>query len=249
MTPTYDEGDNIEEFLRRTRAAVPDADILVVDDQSPDGTADIADRVGAEIGNVHVLRRPGKQGLGTAYRAGFGYALAEGYDAVCYLDADLSHDPGALPTLLARFAADEADLVVGSRYVPGGSIPSWTWLRRAVSRLGNEYARFLLGMPVRDSTSGYRVYRATALAAIDYATTRADGYAFQIEMAYRIWSVGGRVAESPIAFTDRVRGTSKMSFRIAGEALVLVTGWAIRDRVLRRGRPAAVPVAPTAGPE
>ena len=240
MTPTYDEGDNIEEFLRRTRAAVPDADILVVDDHSPDGTADIADRVGAEIGNVHVLRRPGKQGLGTAYRAGFGYALAEGYDAVCYLDADLSHDPGALPTLLARFAADEADLVVGSRYVPGGSIPSWTWLRRAVSRLGNEYARFLLGMPVRDSTSGYRVYRATALAAIDYATTRADGYAFQIEMAYRICSLGGRVSETPIAFTDRVRGTSKMSLRIAGEALGLVTWWALRDRFRRWARPAPV---------
>jgi glycosyltransferase involved in cell wall biosynthesis len=233
MTPTYDEGENIEDFLRRTRAAVPEADILVVDDASPDGTADIAERVGAEVANVHVLRRSAKEGLGTAYRAGFGFALAQGYDVVCYLDADLSHDPGALPALLARFDADDADLVVGSRYVPGGSIPSWTWLRRAVSRLGNEYARALLGMPVRDSTSGYRVYRASALRAIDYATTRADGYGFQIEMAYRIWSLGGRVSESPIAFTDRVRGTSKMSFTIAGEALALVTWWAVRDRSRR----------------
>ena len=232
MTPTYDEGANIEEFLRRTRAALPDADVLVIDDGSPDGTADLAERLGAKLGRVQVLRRPTKDGLGTAYRAGFARALDDGYDLVCYLDADLSHDPAALPALVARAEADRADLVIGSRYVPGGSIPSWTWLRRAVSRLGNDYARLLLGMPVADSTSGYRVYRATALREIDASTTRADGYAFQIEMAFRIWRRSRRVSEVPIAFTDRVRGQSKMSFVIAGEALLLVTGWAVRARVL-----------------
>jgi dolichol-phosphate mannosyltransferase len=233
MTPTFDEGDNIAEFLHRTRAALPDADILVVDDGSPDGTADIVEGLAPSIGDVRVLRRRDKQGLGTAYRAGFAVGLAESYDVICCLDADLSHDPAALPSLVARLVHEDADLVIGSRYVPGGSIPSWTWPRRAVSRLGNEYASAVLGLPVRDSTSGYRAYRARAVGSIDVASTRADGYGFQIEMAYRIWVAGGRVLEVPIAFTDRMRGTSKMSFSIAGEALALVTWWALRDRTRR----------------
>lgn len=229
-TPTYCERDNIEEFLERTRRAVPDADVLVIDDRSPDGTADVVEAVGVRLGRIHVLRRGVKQGLGTAYRAGFEYALERGYDIVCCLDADLSHDPAVLPTLIGRLADDDLDLVIGSRYVPGGTIPSWTWIRRAVSRFGNLYARVALGLPVRDSTSGYRAYRTTALRAAHGTTTRANGYAFQVEMAYRIWRLRRRVAEVPIAFVDRMRGDSKMSFRIAGEALVLVTWWAVVDR-------------------
>ncbi|MGH9031297.1 MAG: glycosyltransferase, partial [Acidimicrobiia bacterium] len=157
VTPTYIEAENIEEFLRRARAAVPDADVLVVDDNSPDGTADIAERVGAELGRVEVLRRPRKAGLGTAYRAGFTVGIERGYDLLVQIDADLSHDPAALPTLL-RELDQGADLAIGSRYVAGGSIPHWPWFRRALSRYGNRYASFVLGTGIADGTSGYRAY-------------------------------------------------------------------------------------------
>lgn len=229
ITPTYCEGQNLEEFLVRTRAAVT-ADILVVDDGSPDGTADLAEALDAQVGGVRVLRRTAKEGLGAAYRAGFGWALGEDYDVVCCLDADLSHDPGSLPRLIALVSDEGADLAIGSRYTPGGSVPTWTWSRRAVSKVGNVYARYLLGLPVGDSTSGFRAYRADALRAVDCCDTRANGYAFQIEMAYRVWQLHNRVVEAPITFVDRVRGDSKMSMRIAGEALALVTWWAVRDR-------------------
>jgi glycosyltransferase involved in cell wall biosynthesis len=184
---------------------------------------------------VTVLRRPRKAGLGSAYRAGFRRGLAEGYDVMVEMDADLSHDPAALPELLA-VVEHGADLAIGSRYVPGGSIPNWSFHRRLLSRSGNRYAAVVLGLAVRDATSGYRVYRAAVVKDIAMETVRADGYGFQIEMAYRVAQVGGRIVEVPIAFTDRVRGTSKMSGRIVVEALVLVTWWAIRDRILRRGR-------------
>jgi len=233
ITPTYDEGENIEEFLRGVRACVPAADILVVDDNSPDGTAAIADRVGGELGQVQVLRRGKKEGLGVAYRAGFAVGLEQGYDVICHMDADLSHDAAVLPTLIERLVADDADLVIGSRYVPGGSIPHWPFFRRALSRVGNLYAGVVLGTSVRDNTSGYRVYRAQALKDIDYASTRAKGYGFMIETAYRVWQHGGRVSESPIAFTDRVRGYSKMTLTVAAEELLLVTWWGIRDRTRR----------------
>jgi dolichol-phosphate mannosyltransferase len=233
ITPTYDEADNIEEFLRRTRAAVPDADVMVVDDSSPDGTADIAERVGAELGRITVFRRPGKDGLGVAYRAGISRGLDEGYDVICHLDADLSHDPAVLPGLIGRLDADGADLVIGSRYVAGGSIPNWPFRRRALSKMGNLYAGLVLGTSVRDNTSGYRVYRADALRAIDYSKTRAKGYGFMIETAYLVWQTGGTVVESPIAFTDRVRGHSKMTLHVAAEELALVTGWGLRDRFRR----------------
>jgi dolichol-phosphate mannosyltransferase len=229
VTPTYIEAENIEEFLRRARAAVPEADILVVDDNSPDGTADVAETVGAELGRVEVLRRPSKRGLGTAYRAGFTVGIERGYDVLVQIDADLSHDPAALPTLL-RELDQGADLVIGSRYVPGGSIPHWPWFRRALSRYGNRYASFVLGTGVKDGTSGYRAYPADTLKAIDYATTRAKGYGFQMETAYRVWRWGGRTVEVPIIFTDRVRGQSKMTWRIAVEELSLITWWGIRDR-------------------
>ena len=232
ITPTYIEVDNIEELLRRARAAVPDADILVVDDNSPDGTADVAEAVGAELGRVEVLRRPSKRGLGTAYRAGFTVGIERGYDVLVQMDADLSHDPAALPALL-RELDQGADLAIGSRYVPGGSIPHWPWFRRALSRYGNRYASFVLGTGVKDGTAGYRAYPADTLKAIDYATTRAKGYGFQMETAYRVWRWGGRIVELPIIFTDRVRGQSKMTWRIAVEELSLVTWWGIRDRWTR----------------
>jgi dolichol-phosphate mannosyltransferase len=233
VTPTYIEGENIEEFLRRVRTSAPDADILVVDDNSPDGTADIAERVGQEVGQVDVLRRPTKDGLGVAYRAGFAVGLERCYDVLCQIDADLSHDPAVLPSLIAPVTSGTADLVIGSRYVPGGSIPHWPWFRRTASRAGNRYAGLMLGTGIRDATSGYRVYLAETLRTIDYASTRSKGYGFQIETAYRVWQEGGRVTEAPIVFTDRVRGYSKMTVSIAAEELGLVTWWGVRDRTRR----------------
>jgi dolichol-phosphate mannosyltransferase len=228
-TPTYLEAMNIEDFLRRARAAVPDADILVIDDNSADGTADIAERVAAELGHVQVLRRPSKRGLGSAYRAGFSVGIDRGYDTLVQIDADLSHDPTALPLLLNELQQG-ADLAIGSRYVPGGSIPHWPWYRRALSKYGNLYTGFMLRTGVADATSGYRAYRADVLKAIDFASTRAKGYGFQIELAYRVAMWGGRIAEVPITFTDRERGKSKMSAAVMVEEMSLVSWWGVRDR-------------------
>lgn len=235
VLPTYNEAENIEDVLGLVRRAVPEAHILVVDDGSPDGTAEIAARVGAALGQIEIMRRPAKSGLGSAYRAGFRHGLAEGFEAFVEMDSDLSHDPLALPMLL-KALEDGADLVIGSRYVPGGSIPDWSLHRKALSRWGNRYAGAVLGLRVRDATAGYRAYRDRALRELDLEAIRADGYGFQIEMAYQVARHGGRVIEVPISFTDRVRGESKMSWRIVAEALALVTWWGLRDRVLRRGR-------------
>ena len=236
VLPTYEEAENIEEVLRRVRRSVPHADVLVVDDNSPDGTADIAESLAPSLGGVSVVRRAGKEGLGSAYRAGFARGLEEGYEVLCEMDSDLSHDPGALPSLLAAIE-DGADLAIGSRYVAGGSIPNWPAHRLMLSRWGNRYTGAMLGLGVKDATAGFRAYRATALRSIDLDRIRADGYAFQIEMTYELARAGGRIVEVPIAFTDRIRGTSKMSGRIVVEAMVLVTWWGIRDRLLHR-RPA-----------
>ncbi len=232
VLPTFNEADNIVEVLQKLRAVVPEASVLVVDDASPDGTADLVEEVAEQIGDVSVMRRPAKSGLGSAYRDGFRRGLSVGYDVMVEMDSDLSHDPAALPSLLSA-VADGAALALGSRYIPGGSIPDWSWYRRALSRWGNRYAAAVLGIDVKDATSGYRAYRAEALTNIDFHTVQADGYGFQVEMAYRVLASGGRIVEVPITFTDRVRGESKMSSRIVIEALVLVTWWAIRDRVLR----------------
>jgi glycosyltransferase involved in cell wall biosynthesis len=233
VLPTYNEASNIVEVLRRLREAVPDAGVLVVDDASPDGTAAIVEEQATLLGDVRVLRRPAKSGLGSAYRDGFNLGMDEGADILVEMDSDLSHDPADLPSLLAA-VAHGADLAIGSRYVPGGRIPNWSWHRTMLSRWGNRYAAGALGLAVNDSTSGFRAYRATALKAIDLSEVHADGYGFQIEMTYRLVRRGGRVVEVPIAFVDRVRGRSKMSNRIVIEALVLVTKWAVRDRVFGR---------------
>lgn len=235
VVPTYNEVDNIGVLLRRVRAAVPEADILVVDDNSPDGTADAAKQAAADLGHIDILHRPAKAGLGPAYRAGFGQGLAQGYDVLVQMDADLSHDPSALPEMLDAVQGG-AMLAIGSRYVPGGSIPHWPFHRRALSRYGNRYAAAVLGLGVSDATSGFRAYPAETVRAIDLVSTQANGYGFQIELAYRLSRLGGRIVEVPICFTDRVRGTSKMSWRIIAEAMWLVTRWGVRDR-LRRSRP------------
>ena len=232
VLPTYDEAANITEVLRRLRLACPEARVLVVDDASPDGTADIVEALADEFAGVELLRRSGKSGLGSAYRDGFRRGLAQGFDVLVAMDSDLSHDPGVLPQLLEAIEQG-ADLAIGSRYVAGGSIPNWSWHRRLLSKWGNRYAGVALGIGVADATSGYRAFRATTLAKIDFRLVRADGYGFQIEMAYRMLSVGGTVRELPISFVDRVRGKSKMSPRIVAEALVLVTWWGVRDRLRR----------------
>lgn len=240
VVPTYDEASNIVEALTRLRAAVPAADVLVVDDNSPDGTADLARKAAEELGQIDVLVRQKKDGLGNAYRHGFRVGLDRGYDRLVQMDADLSHDAAALPSLLAELD-NGATAVIGSRYVPGGSIPHWPWHRRALSKWGNRYACFVLGMKVHDATAGYRAYNSEVLSTIDVFNTRAKGYGFQIETAYRISQTGGRLAEVPITFTDRVRGESKMSVAVMVEELGLVTWWGIRDRfrrLLGRGRPA-----------
>jgi glycosyltransferase involved in cell wall biosynthesis len=233
VLPTFEEAENLAEVLDRVRDASPDTQVLVVDDNSPDGTADLAERHGAVVGGVAVLRRPAKAGLGSAYRAGFRWGLERGFDVLLEMDSDLSHDPAALPSLLGA-VEHGADLAIGSRYVPGGSIPAWSLHRRLLSRWGNRYAAGVLGLAVNDSTAGFRAYRATMLRQLDLDRIRAEGYGFQIEMTYEVVRGGGKVVEVPIAFADRVRGTSKMSGRIVVEALALVTWWGVRDRVLRR---------------
>jgi dolichol-phosphate mannosyltransferase len=242
VLPTYNEAENIDRILRRIRSALDEATVSVVDDGSPDGTGDIAERLGKELGQIELLRRHEKSGLGDAYRAGFRWGLEHDFDACIEMDADFSHSPEALPDLVAALT-NGCEVVVGSRYVPGGSIPNWAWHRRLLSRGGNVYASILLGLGVADSTSGFRVYAASVLRRIDLDHIRADGYGFQIEMTYQALQSGATVVEVPIRFVDRVDGESKMSMVIVAEALVLVTWWGIQrlfrsDR--RRPRAAAV---------
>ncbi len=239
--PTYCEVENISELLRGIRSAMPAADVLVIDDASSDGTADLARHLGQDLGQITVLDRPHKMGLGEAYRAGFTWGLDRGYDVLVEMDADLSHDPATLPQLV-RAIARGAALAIGSRYVDGGSIPNWTWRRRWLSRWGNRYAGLALGLPILDTTSGYRAYAADALGWSDYQNTRANGYAFQIELTRRVARVGP-VVEVPIAFSDRKHGDSKMSLKITSEALLLVTMWGLSDRVRGRRRRTAPNIA------
>jgi dolichol-phosphate mannosyltransferase len=230
VIPTYNESENIERVLRRIRDALPEATVLVVDDGSPDGTADQAETLGKELGQVELLRRTEKSGLGSAYRAGFRWGLDHGYEACVEMDADLSHDPDALPGLVAPLEKG-FELVVGSRYVPGGTIPNWAWHRRLLSRGGNIYASSLLGLGVTDSTSGFRAYAAPVLRRIALDEIRADGYGFQIEMTYQAKRAGAPIVEVPIRFVDRVEGESKMSTFIVVEAFGLVTWWGLQRLV------------------
>jgi dolichol-phosphate mannosyltransferase len=242
IVPTYDEAGSIERLLRAVAAVLAEAApgdhrILVVDDGSPDGTGAIVERVGAELGVVELLQRAAKGGLGQAYLAGFARALAGGARLVCEMDADLSHDPQHLPALLA--AAEDADLVLGSRYVPGGGVTDWGPLRRLVSRAGCLYARTILRLPQHDLTGGYKVLRRELLEAIELESVRSQGYVFQVEITYRAVLAGFRVEEVPITFRDRTQGASKMSAWIALEAM-----W----RVPRLRRSARAAVARAAAP-
>ena len=231
IIPTYNEAENIEEIVGRVRAAVPAADILVADDNSPDGTGEIADKLAIADDRVHVLHRPGKQGLGAAYLAGFGWALDRGYGAIVEMDADGSHDPAELPDLLA--ALEDADLVVGSRWVKGGTVRNWPRSRELLSRGGNAYARIMLGLAVHDATGGYRAYRAATLNDIGLHSVRSQGYCFQIDLTLRAVRAGRKVVEVPITFTERAHGNSKMSQAIVAEALWKVTEWGVAGRLGR----------------
>jgi dolichol-phosphate mannosyltransferase len=237
VIPTYNEADNLAPIVARVRAAVPEAEVLVADDASPDGTGDIADRLAATDPRVHVLHRAGKQGLGAAYVAGFGWAAAHGFDVVVEMDADGSHAPEQLPRLLA--ALETADVVLGSRWVPGGRVVNWPWRRMLLSRGGNLYTRLMLGVPIRDATGGYRAYRMPVLDKIGIESVLSQGYCFQVDLAWRAHRHGLRVVEVPITFTERERGASKMSQAIVREALWRVTVWGVRARLdALRGRPA-----------
>jgi len=231
VLPTYQEAENIGPFLRAVRAQCPELHILVMDDSSPDGTAALAKDEAGELGGIDVIVRPTKEGLGAAYRHGFRYALDRGYDPIAQMDADFSHDPQVLPALLAA-VADGADVSVGSRYVPGGSVPNWTLSRRLLSRWGNGYAKFMLRLRVKDATTAFRVYRAELLERIDIDGTRANGYLFQIETAYRLSQSGARITELPITFLDRVAGASKMAVvRTMVETELRVTWWGVSLRL------------------
>jgi dolichol-phosphate mannosyltransferase len=225
VIPTYNEATNIGWIVGRLRAAVPGVDVLVVDDNSPDGTGDLADALAAEDDQVNVLHRRGKEGLGAAYLHGFRVALDNGYDVIGEMDADGSHQPEQLPALLT--ALQEADLVIGARWVPGGSVVNWSRFREALSRGGNLYVRLLLGMGVRDATAGFRVFRRATLEKLDLETVESTGYVFQTDLTHRAVSAGLRVREVPIEFVERVRGDSKMSGKVATESLRRITVWGL----------------------
>lgn len=232
VIPTYNEAENVEPIIARLRAAVPEAHALVVDDASPDGTGALADKLAADDDAVHVLHRAGKEGLGAAYIAGFAWARQHGYDVVVEMDADGSHQPEELPRLLA--ALRRADLVLGSRWVPGGEVRNWPLSRKLLSKGGNRYTRVALGLPLADSTGGYRAYRRAVLDDLELGLVASQGYCFQVDLAWQTWRRGFHVAEVPITFVERERGESKMSRAIVAEALWRVTWWALRSR---RARP------------
>jgi dolichol-phosphate mannosyltransferase len=224
VIPTYNERENIAELIAQVFAHAPTSDLLIIDDNSPDGTGKLVDQLAASDARIHVMHRPGKLGLGTAYVAGFRYAIDHGYDLVFEMDADFSHDPSFLPHFFV--AAEGADLVIGSRYIQGGGTPNWSPLRKFISGGGNIFARAVLGIPIHDCTGGYRCYRVAALSKLNLDAISAQGYAFQVEMAYNFWRSGFRWRETPIIFEDRRVGKSKMSRKIFIEAFI----WVVRAR-------------------
>jgi dolichol-phosphate mannosyltransferase len=228
IIPTYNEAGNLCPLLKEIFVRAPESDILIVDDNSTDGTGELANQIHTENPQVNVIHRPGKLGLGTAYLAGFKYAIAHNYDAAFEMDADFSHDPRYLPDFLK--AIKHADLVIGSRYVPGGDTPDWSPVRRLISSSGNILARFLLGIPIHDCTAGFRCYRCEVLRNIDLDTIQSQGYGFQVELVYRVMKQGFKIVETPIIFVDRRVGKSKMSHKIVIEAFTYV----LRTRFSRR---------------
>jgi len=224
VVPPYNERESLPGVIARIRSAVPEADVVVVDDNSPDGTGDLADSL--RDAHVSVLHRPGKDGLGRAYLAGFDLAISGGYRYVAEIDADGSHDPAELPSMLA-LAADGADLVIGSRWIAGGAVRNWPWLRQAISRAGNWYSRVMLRSRIRDITAGYRVFRTQAISELELGSVSSQGYCFQVEMAWRLERSGATVVEHPITFIERAQGRSKMHLGIVTEALLRVTGWGL----------------------
>jgi len=234
IVPTYNERENLPLITARLRAAVPEAHLLVADDNSPDGTGAIADDLAAADDHVHVMHRAGKAGLGSAYLAGFDWALEHGYDVVVEMDADGSHQPEQLPLMLD--ALRDADLVLGSRWVPGGSVVNWPKSRELLSRGGSLYTRMMLGVPMRDATGGYRAFRADTLRKIDLTGVESAGYCFQVELGWRAVKAGMRVREVPIEFVERELGDSKMSQKIVVEALWRVTVWGAQDKTVKARR-------------
>jgi len=234
IIPTYNEAASIRDVVERTLATVPTADVLIVDDASPDGTGAIGDELAAAEPRVRILHRGSKQGLGPAYLAGFADALARDYEAIVEMDADLSHDPADVARMLD--AAATADVVVGSRWIAGGDTRNWTRTRIALSRAGNSYARGFLGLPVRDATSGFRLYRRAVLEELPLDEIRSEGYAFQVEMLWRAWLAGFAIVEIPIVFVERRAGASKMSRAIVAEAVASIARWGTQ-----RNRPPGEP--------
>ena len=234
IVPTYNERDSLPVIIERIRAAVPEVDILVADDNSPDGTGPIADAIAATDEHVKVLHRPGKEGLGAAYIAGFTWGLENGYDVIVEMDADGSHQPEQLPRLLEALRG--ADLVLGSRWIAGGGTQNWSKGREVLSRSGNVYTRAMLGVPIYDATGGYRAFRAETLRRLDLHTVASQGYCFQVDLAWRTVQRGMVVKEVPITFVERSVGNSKMSKAIVAEALLRVTQWGAQQRLrsLRR---------------
>jgi dolichol-phosphate mannosyltransferase len=229
IIPTYNELESLPRTLARLRAAVPDTDVLIADDNSPDGTGELADTFAAADPNVHVLHRAGKAGLGAAYIAGFKWGLDAGYDVLVEMDADGSHQPEQLPSLLAA-VEQGADLVLGSRWVPGGKVVNWPLRRKVLSRGGSLYSRVLLGVGVRDITGGYRAFRSSTLKALDLDQVDSVGYGFQVDMLWRVAQLGLRIVEVPITFVEREFGASKMSGNIVQEAMLSVTKWGLTAR-------------------
>lgn len=237
VLPTYNEAENVDRLLRLLRKAAPETDVLIVDDDSPDGTAALAEDLGRDLGRIEVLTRLDKTGLGSAYRDGFARVLADPsrYDVVITMDGDLSHDPARILDFLSLIS-DGADLVIGSRYVTGGGTTDWPIHRQLLSKWGNAYTRWILDVPPRDCTGGFRAYRSTSLERIDPTSTSAEGYAFMTELIRRLNADGAQIVESPIIFRDRTLGKSKMSGRIIVESMILVTRWGVSDRLRRLRR-------------
>lgn len=229
IIPTYNELESLPITVGRLRAAVPDSDVLIVDDNSPDGTGTLADKMAAEDNAIHVMHRTGKEGLGAAYLAGFRWALDEGYDVLVEMDADGSHKPEQLPSLLAEIPKG-ADLVIGSRWVKGGSVVNWPLHRKAISRAGSFYSRLMLGVDLRDITAGYRAFRRETLEALDFNDVESVGYGFQVDMTFRVAQMGKKIVEVPVTFVERELGVSKMSGNIVIEAMLNVTKWGLGAR-------------------